>query len=70
MVCPFHFYGICNEHELISGCAFGKKAHVLQIIRRLTVSKFIITLTVSQLHELLTFPFSPILENPIIGQHH
>jgi hypothetical protein len=19
--CPFHFYGMCNRHELISGCA-------------------------------------------------
>jgi len=23
-VCPIHFYGICNEQELASGCATGK----------------------------------------------
>ena len=23
-VCPFHFYGICNEQELASGCVTGK----------------------------------------------
>ena len=23
-VCPFDFYGICNEQELASGCVYGK----------------------------------------------
>jgi hypothetical protein len=27
-VCPFDFYDICNQHELISGCAAGNKAQV------------------------------------------
>jgi hypothetical protein len=26
---PFHFYDICNQHEFISGCAYGKKCQVL-----------------------------------------
>jgi len=21
MVCPYQFYGICNQHKLIKGCA-------------------------------------------------
>ena len=27
-VCPFHFYDICNRHELISECANGKKEKI------------------------------------------
>ena len=29
VVCPFHFYGICNQHELTSGCVTGKISQVL-----------------------------------------
>jgi hypothetical protein len=31
-VCPYHFYGICNQHELIAGCVTGK-IYVLFMIR-------------------------------------
>jgi hypothetical protein len=28
-VCPYHFYGICNEQELASACVYGKITQVL-----------------------------------------
>jgi hypothetical protein len=28
-VCLFDFFDICNEQELISGCAYGKKSQLL-----------------------------------------
>jgi len=33
-VCPFHCYGICNQHELISGCVTGK----VSVIKHITSS--------------------------------
>jgi hypothetical protein len=63
-------YDICISIVVVNGVNTGKKSQVLEIIKLLAVPKFIITLTVFQLPELLTFPFSPILVNPIIGQHH
>ena len=30
-VCPFQLYGICNQHELASGCAYGKVSVIFMI---------------------------------------
>jgi len=40
-----------------------------QIINLLNVPKFFFTPALIQLQEWFTFPFGPILENAIIGQH-
>jgi len=29
VVCPFHFYGICNEQESDATCVYGKISQVL-----------------------------------------
>ncbi len=40
--CPFHFYNICNEQELISGCNTGKVSgiHALHILIEKRFSQF------------------------------
>jgi len=51
-VCPIHFYDICNQHELTSGCGYGK---VSGIELCLVGPQYVVTKSLSDIVEIDIF---------------